>query len=1229
MSNNTREAGASLSQRERLKAALVPDNLSIEERDLEDWLILVTNLSREFVLYGFDNRPEGNWEPFFTADTHFWSALFSKMPVLELGTVYERLLKALQSAGTGGGEEGIFQAMVQMVSQTAKKLVGIPGQAGIQSTDNALEKMAGFLSGNRADILGALTSAPDSPHRERFLDQLHLHFTDVLTQFNLLRESALRYLREQPILKGTYPPHLGLLIAFLHLFRHLKTQINQLTKEHLDFYYKDVLGIGFLPEIPDKVHVLLEPDLNVSRVALPEGTGLLAKIPGIKNPVPYRLTEELVVNKAVVASLKTLFVSQTPVFFDETDTPVLSNLQVYQGSYPVLSPGQYLKNTTPAPSWPIFGEGQENLGEDQRTMVMARLGLMLGSPLFYLTEGQREIELTIYFEPLSFQTLRQYIRQFAASAGKTAEAVINEVMTHAWVIHYTGVTGWMALEQYTVQLMDTEPGLVLHLYLEAESPSIVCYNPVLHGETLDTHHPLLRLLINPGNSHNAYSFFKGLIMERIQIRSRVQGFRDVQLQNANGNLSPQSPFQPFGPLPFVGSYLDIRNTNVFNRFTTAAVLSLEWLELPKNTGGFATYYEAYGNKVRNADFRISVGALSDGQCRPQASRRQEMSLFGIDEQEEDVLRDDNTLDPVDFTRLDITVEPLQDKDATGADAFFRNGALRLELLGPPDAFGHTLFPRIFPGIIQYNARHKRHPKPLPNPPYTPKVKTISIDYTLEYAEAFKEGGVETNGSGGMDVFQLLPFGYRKVYPAPEQVPLSLIPVVELPGNLHIGLTQLPKDGELSLLFQLEESSFHHTLHTTEVPTWSYLRGNTWVPFPGMYVLTDTTNRFINSGLVKIRIPKDINTTHTILPSSLAWIRVSVAGMADVRSRVIGIYTQAVLAQRVLDPSTPPLERDFRLPPGSIQEFAHKVRGIQQTFQVFPSFGGQPVETDLQYYTRVSERLRHKERPLTALDMEQWVLQRFPSLSVVKCFGAGPDNPGVYPGVNLQVIVIPAPDLSKRNDLPKASLAILVAIKTALTQVLSSFIQVEVGNPVYEQIKVVCSLRFGQSGGPAYADRGSYLKQLHEDLKQHICPWLYEEDAAGQIGADLYLSELMAYIKKRPYVAEVTAFSLIHFFELKDPITGELKATCTDTARTPMNRLAGSVREAILIPSDQHLITVLEEPAFLEPQSSGIGDFILGRELLIMPTDATPPVQLVPNHFEDPDEYIDLILKPII
>jgi hypothetical protein len=41
----------------------------------------------------------------------------------------------------------------------------------------------------------------------------------------------------------SHAPHYALFLAFLHLFRFDQTHINTITQRHLDFYYKEVLGL--------------------------------------------------------------------------------------------------------------------------------------------------------------------------------------------------------------------------------------------------------------------------------------------------------------------------------------------------------------------------------------------------------------------------------------------------------------------------------------------------------------------------------------------------------------------------------------------------------------------------------------------------------------------------------------------------------------------------------------------------------------------------------------------------------------------------------------------------------------------------------------------------------------------------------------------------------------------------------------------------------------------------
>jgi len=72
----------------------------------------------------------------------------------------------------------------------------------------------------------------------------------------------------------------------------------------------------------------------------------------------------------------------------------------------------------------------------------------------------------------------------------------------------------------------------------------------------------------------------------------VENCSTVKLQNNIGTVNPGNPYQIFGPQPSVGSYLDIRNSNIFNRYTKALKIKLNWLDLPKIKGGFVSYFQA-------------------------------------------------------------------------------------------------------------------------------------------------------------------------------------------------------------------------------------------------------------------------------------------------------------------------------------------------------------------------------------------------------------------------------------------------------------------------------------------------------------------------------------------------------------------------------------------------------------------------------------------------------------
>lgn len=145
--------------------------------------------------------------------------------------------------------------------------------------------------------------------------------------------------------------------------------------------------------------------------------------------------------------------------------------------------------------------------------------------------------------------------------------------------------------------------------LNAIEEPIDNYNQGVHNLNFDSKFPIVRIGLNNFSKHYAYSFLQDIVIERITIKSEVKGFRSLLLQNSIGLVSPTSPFQIFGPQPILGSFLDIKNTNVFNRYLTDFSINISWLNLPRDYGGFETYYKEYPDPFRNNSFKVSIKAL--------------------------------------------------------------------------------------------------------------------------------------------------------------------------------------------------------------------------------------------------------------------------------------------------------------------------------------------------------------------------------------------------------------------------------------------------------------------------------------------------------------------------------------------------------------------------------------------------------------------------------------------
>jgi len=1218
-----------LTQDERRLKALMPDFIKIDERDISEMLRFATELAAQFNYYNASNKIEGTWEDFFRSDINILLINISKFDMSTYTNLFSTFRDELYIAENEhellGGLKNLLDFVLHvfnLLKELRDRLLSVSNGSKmseellkiVDSFDDELLKLnkytqeAGNLFGKKLKIniptyfihintsqLADETIFQGSSTKERIISALPAIkdiFGEMAKKCNHLLGVTKFYLKNNDLLAEEYAPHLALYIAFLHLYKHLQRKLNLTTKNHLDLYYKRILGLQPNNALPDSVHIVFEKDDVATQVLLNAGEELLAQIPDQPVPASFTLNESLLVTGARIAELKTLFLAEHIQL--KTQAGTAKEVQVYNRNYPCLTAANFLKNKLPVQTWPVLGEDQEGLAEADRSMDVANIGLMMASPVLYQPEGRRTITFHIYIEDTSFNNLVTYFINYSNITNKDIIAVSHQLLSDAFVIDYTDTLGWVEVPKYIANLDEGSRRLEIEVQINKAEQVIDIYKPEVHGGSFDTTWPIFRLLLKNYSVNNAFTFLRDVKIERISIAADVKGSRAVKLQNNVGPLNPSSPSQIFGPQPAVGSYIDIKNSNIFNRYTRGFCIRLDWIDLPKEAGGWETYYKGYNNNIDNSSFRITLSVLTDGKFVPKADQQQEFSLFETDESGMGVLSNSTQLRDIDIKRLGLAKKPLLDKESAAQDKNFAEGAVRLELVAPKDAFGHRLYPIIFPEVVLHNAK-KSKKLPLPNPPYIAQIRSLTVDYTLEHSEVLSAANAKGTDDVDLKVFHIYPFGSQEIYPGQRKSPYNLIPDFDYENNLYIGLANIKPGQVISLLFQLEENNFTMLAKKTEPVVWSYLDDNVWVYLTEKDVLVDDTNNFINTGIVKIKLPADLKTGNTVLSPQFYWIRASARGNTNVKSKIIGIYAQAVVATRVVT-NNPDASH---VAAGAIKTFKNKIIGIQSITQPFQSFGGKKAETDEQFYIRVSERLRHSQKLLTGRDIEQAILDRFPQILMAKCI-----SPQEYTEdyidkyrPNPRVVLIPREQVNGLflSDEPKVNLSIRYQVKKFLEKAIPSFVKIDVENTVYERIKVVCTVKFK---GDDLTDTGTYLRRLNDDIKRYLCPWLYDGASVFKIGTSIYISEMLNYLKKLPYVKYITGFSLVHFY-LKNALADDEKiARVVDYANNNDAYIKGTLPETVLIPSSTHLITVEEDVKHVKAKKSGISELAIMDELLV-------------------------------
>lgn len=1246
-------------QSDRLLSALLPDYVKVDERNIADMLALGAEYAKLISFVTVSGQKTESWEAFLLSDP---SVFLAVLAATDLQAIEREHLGGLAIAEREEHDGETLIAMGNHLVQLAQKVDEWYKQAIKFNTT-----LSGEPLGMERELEHSIRTTLAPKLRELMfwanlsnvnLDNLVPHENDnygfhsiwalntkyepkmkeVPTYVDILKSMRLIYRNYHGVLThlveranvylehslnegGTHPPHTALYITFLKLYRYAQEHLNEYTQRHLDFYYRQVLRQSVSDAKADQTYVCFNLAEHLPQFTIE--AGLRVSSSAQPNSV-FETTQKIKLNQAKIGALRTLFVSKNQNIGIGSSYQLVSNIYAAQDANSLDGKGKPF-SANEAPSFPTFGEEQLNIPVDKRQLYPADFGFAISDAVLALNEGHRQVIIQFKFETSTINTLSRLIKDISRNERISRENAFFKIFQNAFIIQVSGESGWLNVSSYNIQLSETPEqyfgDFVLSFELATAFPPLVPYNAEVLGAELDTTLPTIKFLLNPESTVYGYSFLREAEIEFLNIKVSVSGLKRLTLYNELGRLDADKPFQLFGPQPKLGSFLLIGNEEVFCKTLSSIRFNWEWFNLPAM--GLDKYYEAYDTYPGAEGFSARLSALSSHVFEPQDVYQQaEVPLFSLIDGQNTSLSDYNSFVVEDLEPYELKPQP-HFKLPDVFNGQVATGFWRLELSSPPDGFGHDRYPTLFAEVMADNARGAYRlagviptggssQRPVPNPPFTPQVRRLSIDYTAESHLVMRPTANVVRRQLHSKIFHLHPFGRSTVFKDGRAAYPSLLPQYNDIGYLFIGLDNILPSNEVSLLFHFKDhyNAAADTLLSRPPLRWSYLaEGERWVDFMPEHIIADTTEGFSTSGMVRLSLPSDIALGSELLSDTTKrWICVSVKREADAFPPLAGVHTQAALVKRILVADEDEEEAiEFSVETLSPQQLDNLVTyqpEIDSVFQPLPSFGGRTQETETTFITRVSERLRHKGRGVQLWDIERLVLEQFPQIRQVKIITSQDYPEKVVPVGTIKIVVVPFVEQTIEGEYiePKVSASILMAIRRYLEARMSPFVTIELMNPVYEKLKISCGVIFKDEN---YG--GAYLETLNRDIRRLVSPWLFDSNQNLDLGGTLDKNTLLAQIERLPYVKFITRFSMVQVFH------DDNGNVVDDTARnnnSPAPALQASKPWSVFLPLYQHPIAFLERENYSPPDVSGVDTALIGVDFVIRgeeQSESEPPV----------------------
>lgn len=1108
------------SQEGRTPLALDPARRLLDDRNLADLLGQLTAGSRLLTYFDLSNQPRGTWEPFFaphfavrlatlanTGSADFRAEVAELTPGLTSGSTEDRLnatrrllLLCARTIGRLGREWESLQrtafgpvlarSLYGLLRSALRRVIALARAAPDDEATRWLEPWYGLLPDGLWQLeASAVPAATDVLDPGQFQAALARALAQMAEQIAVLQErvaaEAAAMLAGAPLADGAQPPHLGLLLAWLRLFRHGQAALNDLVRRHLEFYYGCLLRLAPQAIVPDRAFVVVEAAKNADETRLPQNSLLYAGKDAGKVAIQFETVRDLLVNHARVVEKRATFLDRA------------AHGCVRAAAVADSADGWGAELPEDGPSWPAFGHAG---------LPVARWGLALAAPVLRLTGGTKTVTLTLGLSNPARDTLLERCHD-ALHEGAPAPDTANEwSLDGLFTVSFTAPDGWWTPDASTVQVRfapNTEPpALRITISGIPVEQSLAAHAEATHQRAYRTRWPVVELTRNAPTAAQPGHLLDGLELVAATIECQVTGDTNLVIANDAGAVDPAKPFQAFGPSPSVNSSLYVGSPEIFAKRLSAFKLIPTWKNLPDQLVAYFADYAVYTEEA--AAFRLEGSYLEGGEWK------------SLPKTGELTLEKDQpwTLAAVDLERFaaapDLT-------EFTGLTAGLPRGFVRLQLTSPSFAFGHQHYGNLVAYKVAEAIKNEALPT-LPEPPLSPSLLRLEADYTAQESRDLKtaKGATDT-----LTLFHVEPHGEWEVLATKP----TLVPPPPADGTFLLGIENLAAGQEVALLFHLADGSGNPFVAYPAM-VWECLTGDAWTPLPSSLLVSDGTRALRRTGVVVFGIPAAATTDHTRMPTGRVWLRAVATGAIDALNRAYSVTAQAVEAVFVPQPTSDLSRLAEPLPAESVARLVTALPTIKKVVQPLPSSGGQPAEQGQSYYRRVSERLRHRRRAVALWDYERLLLEEFPTLHKVKCIPhTSPDAPesALAPG-HVTVVLVPVltADAYDRRR-PAASQDLLAEVQGFLAKLVSAQVQLHVVNPVYEEVKVEATLVLRSD----FTDTGFYETQAAADVTGWLMPWVSGSQPAPAFDAGLYPSGILNFLEEREYVDYVAEFHVRH------------------------------------------------------------------------------------------------------